>query len=195
MKHIVYGLIIAFLLIFILKSECGKPKGQGEIVKVDGKKYEVLKHTIDTQYVPVKIKGTKDTIVEDTTIYVEVPIMDSTELRKYVEEYYAKKVYNDTISIEYGKIFIHDTISTNKIINRAFSADLLIPTITDTKIVKELPKNQIYLGVRGDVTQGYSLFGVGPQIMLKTKKNKIYGVGMMMTQDKPIYSVNFAFKL
>lgn len=195
MKHIVYGLIIAFLLIFILKSECGKPKGQGEIVKVDGKKYEVLKHTIDTQYVPVKIKGTKDTIVEDTTIYVEVPIMDSTELRKYVEEYYAKKVYNDTISIEYGKIFIHDTISTNKIINRAFSADLLIPTITDTKIVKELPKNQIYLGVRGDVTQGYSLLGVGPQIMLKTKKNKIYGVGMMMTQDKPIYSVNFAFKL
>jgi hypothetical protein len=195
MKHIVYGLIIAFLLIFILKSECGKPKGQGEIVKVDGKKYEVLKHTIDTQYVPVKIKGTKDTIVEDTTIYVEVPVMDSTELRKYVEEYYAKKVYNDTIKLEYGKIFIHDTISTNKIINRAFAADLLIPTITDTKIVKELPKNQIYLGVRGDVTQGYSLFGVGPQIMLKTKKNKIYGVGMMMTQDKPIYSVNFAFKL
>jgi len=195
MKHIVYGLIIAFLLIFILKFECGKPKGQGEIVKVDGKKYEVLKHTIDTQYVPVKIKGTKDTIVEDTTIYVEVPVMDSTELRKYVEEYYAKKVYNDTIKLEYGKIFIHDTISTNKIINRAFAADLLIPTITDTKIVKELPKNQIYLGVRGDVTQGYSLFGVGPQIMLKTKKNKIYGVGMMMTQDKPIYSVNFAFKL
>jgi hypothetical protein len=195
MKHIVYGLIIAFLLIFILKSECGKPKGQGEIVKVDGKKYEVLKHTIDTQYVPVKIKGTRDTIVEDTTIYVEVPVMDSTELRKYVEEYYAKKVYNDTIKLEYGKIFIHDTISTNKIINRAFAADLLIPTITDTKIVKELPKNQIYLGVRGDVTQGYSLFGVGPQIMLKTKKNKIYGVGMMMTQDKPIYSVNFAFKL
>ena len=193
MKHIVYGLIIAFLLIFILKSECGKPKG--EIVKVDGKKYEVLKHTIDTQYVPVKIKGTKDTIVEDTTIYVEVPVMDSTELRKYVEEYYAKKVYNDTIKLEYGKIFIHDTISTNKIINRAFAADLLIPTITDTKIVKELPKNQIYLGVRGDVTQGYSLFGIGPQIMLKTKKNKIYGVGMMMTQDKPIYSVNFAFKL
>jgi len=195
MKHIVYGLIIAFLLIFILKSECGKPKGQGEIVKVDGKKYEVLKHTIDTQYVPVKIKGTKDTIVEDTTIYVEVPVMDSTELRKYVEEYYAKKVYNDTIKLEYGKIYIHDTISTNKIINRAFAADLLIPTITDTKIVKELPKNQIYLGVRGDVTQGYSLFGVGPQIMLKTKKNKIYGVGVMMTQDKPIYSVNFAFKL
>jgi len=195
MKHIVYGLIIAFLLIFILKSECGKPKGQGEIVKVDGKKYEVLKHTIDTQYVPVKIKGTNDTIVEDTTIYVEVPVMDSTELRKYVEEYYAKKVYNDTIKLEYGKIYIHDTISTNKIINRAFAADLLIPTITDTKIVKELPKNQIYLGVRGDVTQGYSLFGVGPQIMLKTKKNKIYGVGVMMTQDKPIYSVNFAFKL
>ena len=195
MKHIVYGLIIAFLLIFILKSECGKPKEQGEIVKVDGKKYEVLKHTIDTQYVPVKIKGTKDTIVEDTTIYVEVPVMDSTELRKYVEEYYAKKVYNDTIKLEYGKIYIHDTISTNKIINRAFAADLLIPTITDTKIVKELPKNQIYLGVRGDVTQGYSLFGVGPQIMLKTKKNKIYGVGVMMTQDKPIYSVNFAFKL
>ena len=195
MKHIVYGIIIAFLLIFILKSECGKPKVQGEIVRVDGKKYEVLKHTIDTQYVPVKIKGTKDTIIEDTTIYVEVPVMDSTELRKYVEEYYAKKVYNDTISINYGKIFIHDTISTNKIIGRAFAADLLIPTVTDTKIVKELPKNQIYLGVRGDVTKGYSLFGVGPQIMLKTKKNKIYGVGVMMTQDKPIYSVNFAFKL
>ena len=193
MKHIVYGLIIAFLLIFILKSECGKPKG--EIVKVDAKKYEVLKHTIDTQYVPVKIKGTKDTIVEDTTIYVEVPVIDSTELRKYVEEYYAKKVYNDTIKLEYGKIFIHDTISTNKIINRAFAADLLIPTITDTKIVKELPKNQLYFGSRVEYAQGLGIGNPSVGLMLKTKKDRMYGVSLGLNNGAPVYSGSIYIKL
>ena len=193
MKHIVYGLIIAFLLIMLFRAECGKP--EGKIVKVDGKKYEVLKHTIDTQYVPYKVSGKKDTIVEDTTIYVEVPVMDSNAMRKYVEDYYSKRVYNDTFNIEYGSIYVQDTVSTNKIIGRMWGTDLLIPTITDTKIVKELPKNELYLGARVDLQKNGTFVGIGPSLLLKTKRNRIYGVGVNLVGGQPIYNVQLNIKL
>jgi len=193
MKHIVYGLIIAFLLIMLFRSECGKPKV--EIVKVDGKKYEVIKQKIDTQYVRYNVKGRTDTLIEDTTIYVEVPVIDTTAMRKYVEEYYAKKVFNDTIKLDYGKIYIQDTVSTNKIVSRLWNADLLMPTITDTKIVKELPKNELYFGARVDLQKNGTFVGIGPSLLLKTKRNRIYGVGVNLVGGQPIYNVQLNIKL
>ena len=39
----------------------------------------------------------------------------------------------------------------NKIIGRKWSAQIKERTITDTKIVKELPKYQVYAGISGVV--------------------------------------------
>ena len=195
MKNIIYIAVIIILSIFLFKAECGKPPVKGEEIKVNGKVYEYVDRVIDTHYVRYNIKGRTDTLIEDTTIYVEVPVMDTTAMRKYVEEYYAKKVFNDTIKLDYGKIYIQDTVSTNKIVSRLWNADLLMPTITDTKIVKELPKNELYLGVRMDLEKSGTFVGIGPSLLLKTKRNRIYGVGVNLVGGQPIYNVQLNIKL
>jgi hypothetical protein len=194
MKHIVYGLIIAFLLILLFRSECGKPKVK-DVIKVNGQKVKVIEHTIDTQYVPVKVKGRTDTLIEDTTIYVEVPVMDTNAMRKYLEDYYTKKVFNDTFRINYGKIYVQDTVQMNKIIGRTFGADLLVPVVKEYLTVEKLPKTELYLGVRTDWQKNGTFVGIGPSLLLKTKRQRIYGVGVNLVNGKPIYNIQMNIKL
>lgn len=194
MKHIVYGLIIAILLVFLLKAECGKPK-DGGIIKVNGQKVRVIEHKIDTQYVPVKIKGRTDTLIEDTTIYVEVPVIDSLLMSQIANDYYAKRVFNDTLRINYGKIYVQDTVQQNRIIGRSFGADLLVPVVKESLTVEKLPKNELYLGVRTDWEKSGSFVGIGPSLLLKTKRQRIYGVGVSLVNGKPIYNIQMNIKL
>lgn len=194
MKHIVYGLIIAILLVFLLKAECGKPK-DGGIIKVNGQKVRVIEHKIDTQYVPVKIKGRTDTLIEDTTIYVEVPVIDSLLMSQIANDYYAKRVFNDTFRINYGKIYVQDTVQQNRIVGRSFGADLLVPVVKESLTVEKPPKNELYLGVRTDWGRSGNFVSVGPTIFLKTKKQRIYGVGVNLVNGSPVYSAHINIKL
>lgn len=194
MKHIVYGLIIAILLVFLLKAECGKPK-DGGIIKVNGQKVRVIEHKIDTQYVPVKIKGRTDTLIEDTTIYVEVPIIDSLLMSQIAKDYYAKRVFNDTFRINYGKIYVQDTVQQNRIVGKSFGADLLVPVVKESLTVEKLPKNELYLGVRTDWEKSGTFVGIGPSLLLKTKRQRIYGVGVSLVNGKPIYNIQMNIKL
>lgn len=194
MKHIIYGLIIAILLVFLIKAECGKPN-DGKIIKVEGKKVKVIEHKIDTQYVPVKVKGRTDTLIEDTTIYVEVPVMDTNAMHKYLEDYYAKRVFNDTFRINYGKIYVQDTVQQNRIVGRSFGADLLVPVVKESLTVEKPPKNELYLGVRTDWGRSGNFVSVGPTIFLKTKKQRIYGVGVNLVNGSPVYSAHINIKL
>lgn len=194
MKHIVYGLIIAILLVFLLKAECGKPK-DGGIIKVNGQKVRVIEHKIDTQYVPVKIKGRTDTLIEDTTIYVEVPVIDSLLMSQIAKDYYAKRVFNDTFRINYGKIYVQDTVQQNRIVGRSFGADLLVPVVKESLTVEKLPKNELYLGVRTDWEKSGTFVGIGPSLLLKTKRQRIYGVGVSLVNGKPIYNIQMNIKL
>lgn len=194
MKHIIYGLIIAILLVFLIKAECGKPK-EGKIIKVGGQKVRVIEHKIDTQYISVKQKGKTDTLIEDTIIYVKVPVMDSLLMTKIAEDYYAKRVFNDTFRINYGKIYVQDTVQQNKIIGRTFGADLLVPVVKETLTVEKLPKNEVYLGVRTDWQKNGTFVGIGPSLLLKTKRQRIYGVGVNLVDGKPIYNIQMNIKL
>ena len=67
-------LIIALILIILFIKGCGgnHPLTPTKIIKIDGKKYSVLKHTIDTTYI------SKNTVIyrkgKDITIEKEIPI-------------------------------------------------------------------------------------------------------------------------
>lgn len=195
MKHIIYIAVIVILSIFLFKAECGKPSVKGEDIKVGGKTYEVIKRTIDTQYVPYKVQGRTDTLIEDTTVYVEVPYIDSVTLRKYAEEYYTKKVFNDTININFGNVYIQDTVSRNRIISRTWWTDLELPTITETRIVKDKPKNELYVGIKSDFQKNGTFAGIGPSLLIKTKKNRIYGAGVSLVGSNIVYNIQMNIKL
>lgn len=193
MKHIIYSGIILFLGILLFRAECGKPSVPVKEVVIEGKKYEVVRYKTDTQYIKKTIEGKKDTVVHDTVIYVKVPILDSIQLQKALEDYHAKKVYKDTISFGSGTIYLTDTIHKNKIANRSFKADVISTEVTNEMFVKEKPKNGLYFGPRIDFSGGQVTPHVG--ILFRTKKERIYGVSLGVGANGPIYSGSLHIKL
>ena len=192
-----------FVGIFIFR-ECSSDDTPGETIKVDGKKYELVKHKIDTFIVekPVVkyIKGNDiyhETIIEKEK-RVEVPVYTKGDTIKIVQEYNKKILYKDKLVLkdDLGTVEITDTIYQNKILGRKWNAVVKERTVVDTKIVKELPKNQVYVGAQAFV--GGSTAMVGPQISLKTKKDNLYGTSVLIDGNGNRYfgvSVGWKIKL
>lgn len=177
-------LLIAALIIIILLMRMCDGSGEEEnkkIVKIDGKKYEVIKHTIDTVIVPVKQTVYK----EGKTIYKEVPIyiqpnpevkIDTAQILK---EFYSKVVYKDTLKLKdsLGYVTITDTITKNSILNRFYDANINKTIIKDILIVKDLPVNQVYIGGVAGFDKTNIVNFLGPNFVLKTKKDKMFSLG------------------
>ena len=64
------NIAIALLIVVVVFQQCGgSKKGTGEIVKVDGKKYELIKHEIDTfEIVKTKVVTKKGEDIYHETI-------------------------------------------------------------------------------------------------------------------------------
>ena len=85
-------MIMALCVVLLLRG-CGGEEGEKEIVKVDGKDYELLKQKIDTVVVEKTVKVPTYvpkyiTKVVTETVEVEVPI--DIDTLKIVEDYFAK---------------------------------------------------------------------------------------------------------
>jgi hypothetical protein len=182
-------LLIVLVLIIVLMRSCeGGDSKPGTTVKIDGKKYEVVKHDIDTfiekKETVIYKKGTD--IYHDTTIYVPTPI--SFDTVQVVNDYYAKRVYIDTLKLadSLGYIVVNDTISQNSLLGRLWNAQVNKTTIKETLIVKELPKNQVYIGLVGGFDKATVVNFAGPSIMLKTKTDKVYSIGVGYSASKVV---------
>jgi len=196
-------IIILVLIGVIVVQQCTSGGDSDKpTVNVDGKKYELLKHKIDTVIVDhFKTKYVKGKDIYHETIIekekeVKVPVYLKGDTIRIVEDYHKKILYKDKLVLDndLGSIELTDTISMNKIIGRKWSAQIKERTITDTKIVKELPKNQVYVGVGGIV--GNSLVLAGPNLSLKTKKDNIYGLNVYVDNNLNKYiGVNLAWKI
>lgn len=196
-------IIILVLIGVIVVQQCTSGGDSDKpLVNVDGKNYELLKHKIDTvvvEHTQIKYKKGNDiyheTIVEKEK-RVEVPVYLKGDTVRIVQEYSKKVLYKDKLVLDndLGTIEVTDTISQNKIIGRKWNAQIKERTITDTKIVKELPKNQVFAGISGVV--GNSNVLVGPQLTLKTKKDNIYGLNIYVDNNLNKYiGVNLAWKI
>ena len=182
-------LIIALIAIVILMRACNGGSGApGETIRVDGKKYEVLKRTVDTLKVPVKTveyrKGSD--IYVETPIYVEIPAKVDT--LSILKDYYAKRVYIDTLKLkdDLGFIVVNDTVSQNSLLGRMWDAQVNKTTIKEQIIVKELPRNQVYIGAVGGFNRQDIVNFAGPSLLLKTKSDKIYSLGVGYSGDKTV---------
>jgi len=152
----------------------------GRTIRIDGKKYEVLKHTIDTievEKVKVVTKKGEDIVHEvidvDTLVLKELVNVDSAAILK---DYLAKIVYKDTLVLDggLGTIALTDTITKNRILGRIWDAKVKERIIKEELIVKEPARNQVYYGLNGGFNKADVVSSVGAGLMLKTKKDKIY---------------------
>jgi hypothetical protein len=194
------NIIIIALVSFVLYKQCSVEDKEIQKIKVDGKNYELLKHKIDTVTVVKKVakylKG--DDIYHETIVEknVEVPVYIKADTERILKDYHSKVLYKDKLVLSdgLGIVEITDTISRNKIIGRRWNAQINERTITDTKIVKELPKNQVYVGAQGVV--GNSIVMAGPQLTFKTKKDNLYGVNFFLDANgNKYYGASVGWKI
>jgi len=191
--------IVIFATCGILWYKCTNGDGKvGETVNVDGKNYELLKHKIDTIFVDhTKIKYVKGKDIYHETIVekerrVEVPVYTKGDTIRIVQSYNQKVLYKDKLVLDndLGTIELTDTLYQNKILGRKWNATVKERTITDTKIVKELPKNQVYVGINGAFDKVNFGNSIGTGVILKSKTDKLYQLNIGISNQQNAHGAN-----
>lgn len=196
-KYFKEVLIIGLIGIILLMRACsGDNEPPKDIVKVDGKDYELLEQKIDTVFVDKIVEVPKyvpkyiDRVVEKI---VEIPA--DVDSLKIIEDYYSKYVVKDTLKLTYefapeividsmgtkpnptlGFGILTDTISQNQIVSRDVIWNFQVPTIYNTKVVKELPKRVFYYGVGAGFDQTNFINNAKFGILYKDKQDKMWGL-------------------
>jgi len=164
-----YFLIILILIaVILLQKSCGKgkvePPKNDTIIIIDTT-YETYVKYVPT-YVPkwhTKIEYIHDTTFEIDTTYV-------------IGDYYSTYFYKDSLITDTLCFYINDSISQNKIKSRSLNYVLSLPTIHINSIVNTNKAEFYYgFGLVGSKT-GINFFG--PELLLKTKKKNVYGLGI-----------------
>ena len=182
------NIVIAALIIFVL-LEWFNPGGvmPGKKVFIAGKAYEVIKHDIDTvDIVKTKVVTKKgEDIYHETIVEKEVIIPAVIDTMALLKDYYSKVLYKDTLILpdSLGIVALNDTISQNKILGRTFNASVKQRTIKETTIVKELPKTKLFYGLEGGFNKADFVSSVGAGVLINTKKDKIYQLGLGVTNQ------------
>ena len=179
------GVIIVLAIIILLMRMCQfTPENKNKIIKIRGKKYEVIK--IDTVVKTIKKtfyrKG--EDIYHDTTIYINVP--QDVDTNKILKNYFSLNVYIDSLKLpdSLGSITVTDTISQNKIVNRKY--DTKLNKVEINTYLKELPTNQLYFGPSLGLNRNNGLNNAGIQILLKTKNDRGYSLNVGIGPKKDV---------
>ncbi len=148
---------------------------------------------IDTVYVDRTIRDTVYTPGPVQVITRKLPVRIDTV--KVLNDYYAKKVYKDTIKLDGigSYVVVKDTITENKVASRQTFGNLKYPIVTKetTITIPPIQKNQVYGGF---ILSGPNL-GMGPQLILKTKKDKLFQVGASLNQTGIQYNIGLGWKI
>ena len=175
------NIAIALLIVIVVFQQCGgNKKGTGEIVKVDGKKYELIKHEIDTfEIVKTKVVTKKgEDIYHETIKEITIPAIVDTQA--LLQDYFAKNIYKDTLQLpdSLGIVSLIDTITQNKILGRTFNASVKQRTVKETTVVKELPKTKLFYGFEGGFNKADVVSHLGFGVLVNTKKDKMFHLGL-----------------
>ena len=197
---------------------CGPDNSDKEIINIDGEDFELLKQETDTVFVEKEVQVTKYVpryITKEVIKEVEIPVdVDSLAI---IKDYFSRVTVTDTLNLNYdfpkevtdslgqtppsslGFGILTDVISQNRIESREIDWFFKIPTVYNTTIVKELPKNEFYygFGLGVDQTNGFGNLSVNG--LLKTKKMNIYGLNIGLSnqagQYKPFVGTSLYWKI
>jgi hypothetical protein len=167
---IILGLIITLVL---LQSD-NKPKIKEVIKEVPS---EPIHDTVSMEVeVPYAVKG--EDIYHDTTIYV--PTYMSVDTAAILQAYYFTNSFIDTLKLNnnQGFVFLNQTVSENKIISRNWSATVKPKIVREPAPEPPPIKNQVFFGINGAVSKEDWVNSMGMGVILKTKKDHLYQVGI-----------------
>ena len=169
-KNILILALIIVVLFFVLA-----PNKDGGGTKVITKIDTITKSITTIKYK----KGDNIPFVVLDTIYKIDQIHDTAYI---VNDYNKVKFYTDTLRIDTAQyVSIKDTITQNKIIGRSYKANLTEKTIIITNDIYHKPKNELYLGLLGDIRRFDNKIGIGVGLNYK-KQNEAYTLNFTTNQ-------------
>ena len=189
-------IIIGLIIVIFLLRECrgdskGTPTEPVKVVKVETK-YDTIVETVPT-YIPkykTRVKWKTKTIHDTIEVHDTIPI----DTASILEDYFKAYAYNDTLKEDSITLIIDDIISQNQIMSRNIKYSLVYPT-TIIQTEREVNKRELYLGfgIGGDRQQ---LSFVGSELLLRNKKERIYGVGLGINNNfEPILTFKMSWKV
>ena len=189
---IIIGLIIVIFLLRECRGEKSPlPTEPVKVVKVETKYDTIVKEV--TSYVPeyrTEVKWKTKTIHDTIEVHDTIPI----DTASILEDYFKAYAYNDTLKEDSITLIVNDIISQNQIMSRNIKYSLVYPT-TIIQTEREVNKRELYLGfgIGGDRQQ---LSFVGSELLLRNKKERIYGVGLGINQNfEPILTFKMSWKV
>ena len=169
-KTLLTSIIIGVLIILLLLQRCGNGShnstSNDTIRKIDTTYITITKEKI--KYIPKWKKHIEYVDKHDTT-----QITDTVFI---INDYNSTYLYQDSLKTDTLSLYINDSISKNKIQSRNIKYSIKFPTITITNTVIK-NKNEYYIGL-GLVGGKNGIGFFGPELMLRTKKKNVYGVGV-----------------
>ena len=174
-KNTFYLLIIAVLVIvLLLQRSCGgggKTIIQNDTIKTSDTVYHTVQVDVP-RYIPKW--NTKKEYIHDTTKIIDTAFI--------IGDYYSTYFYKDSLIIkDTMSFYINDSIRENKIISRKINYKFTYAAVTNTNTVIK-NKNEFYIGL-GLVGSKTGINFFGPELLLRTKKKSVYGVGVGIDGD------------
>jgi hypothetical protein len=176
MRAIVITLLVAILIIFVARN-------------LSYRKTEpvIITHTDTVYQQKTFTKYTKGESIPFVVLSHDT-LRDTAYI---VKDYNTTKIYTDTFSLDSSKFTIIDTISKNMIQGRGFLADIHERTIRITNDIYHPSKNELYLGVLGDLRRFDNKLGIGVGLGFKTAKNALFTFGATTNQFSIGYYAKF----
>lgn len=187
-KNKFYFIIIVVLVIILLLQKCG-----GGIFKTHSPSNDTIRIT-DTSYITLTKEvpsyipkwKTKIEYIHDTTKIIDTAYV--------IGDYYSTYFYQDSLVADSLHLYINDSITQNKIKLRDIKYKITIPVISNTLTVIQR-KNEFYVGV-GLVGGQNGINYFGPELLLRTKKKSVYGIGVGIDGNlKPNLSLRTYWKI
>lgn len=184
--NITLYLAIGILLFIILAQN----KSCDSTTKIVEKKDTVTVYDTIVQAIPGKTRFINSRV--DTSIWIKKAELkpDTTYAglsKQYISlgnSYYSARTFKTDFKIaNYGSVTFISTIKENNLINSTLETNLIIPTTTIT-IEKETPPKMILFGGISFTGNKNTLINcVYGDLLLKTKKNKIYNISIGYTNE------------
>lgn len=173
-------LLIFMLVIFFMQCDNKKNDGKKDVVKIDGKKYNVIKRAQGISYKKNNLVTyrTRDEIY--TFIKDYDTILKDIDTAAILKDYFAKYVSIDTLKLQdsLGMITITDTITQNRIWYRTYLASISQKEIHDTIWIDPVKTSNLYFGINGGFTKNQLPGSLGISLILQTPTDRMFGLGV-----------------
>lgn len=178
-KDNLVSLVVLVLIVILFLERCNDEPPTPQPPKVVHDTVWVRHDSII--YSKPQIIKTIQSTVKDSLIYV--PDTNYSRLvlqyQEVVNQLLSKNILSDSIRIDTnGYVKIYDTIQKNLVVGRKSEVNVKYPVIKETITIYPKPVNQVYVGLGVDGTQTALINQVRAGLLLKNKKDQIYGASV-----------------